>query len=82
MEDANGYAPGPQPQHHVAQLADSRISQDPLNIGHHQTHSSGKNSGNTTDDGYRGQCLCRVRKEGEHTGDQEDASGYHSGGMD
>ncbi|MBA7716176.1 hypothetical protein ES703_125241 [subsurface metagenome] len=81
MEGTNGHAANPQPQHHIAQLADSRIGQNPLNIGHYQSHGGGKDSGKGTNNSHCGQRLNRVGKERIATGNQKGTSSYHSGSM-
>ena len=57
VEDADGDAPHPQPQHHVAELADGGVGQHALDIGHHQPHGGGEDGGEAADDGHRGQGL-------------------------
>ena len=81
VKNTNSYAASAQPQHHIAELADGRVGKNPFNIGHHQPYGGGKDSGKAADDGYRGHCLHRMRKEGEGAGDQENASRHHSSGM-
>src|SRR4030042_3052742 len=53
VKDAYGNTANTQTQHHIAELADSRISQDTLDVGHHQAHAGSKNSCKTTDDSHR-----------------------------
>ncbi|MBA7578767.1 hypothetical protein ES708_20632 [subsurface metagenome] len=78
VKNTDSHATSGQAQHHIAQLADGGISQNPLNIGHHQPHSGGKDSREATDNGYRGYRFYRMSEEREGASHQKDASSHHS----
>ncbi|KKL10948.1 hypothetical protein LCGC14_2550710, partial [marine sediment metagenome] len=63
VENADGYATGAQPQHHIAKLADGGVSQHPFNISHYQAHTGGEDGGKAADDSHGSQCLNRVLKK-------------------
>ncbi len=82
MEDSRRPGPHPQRQKHIANLADGRVSQHPLDIPLGQGAEPGQEQRHSADEGYNYHDHRGQAKEAMHTGDEINACSNHRGRVD
>ena len=82
VKGGGGQRPGPDPQHHVADLADGGIGQDPLQVTLGTGAGGGVEGREPSGNGNGGQGNGRRAYQREHAGQQVDPGRDHGGGVD
>ena len=82
VEYGDGHPERAQGQHHQAQVADRRVSQDALQVVHHQRQGAREGEREQADHRDEEQDGGRHLEQGHKPGDQEHARGNHRGGVD